>query len=694
MRVFVSAAEISSDIQAEKIIRSLQEFNPERGFEFFGIGGPALRSVPGFTAVERAESLRAMGFVEVLSKFFLFRRTLNRIEKELDRKPPDVILTFDYPDFHFSLMKRLRNRPWFRGTLRICGIPPKVWVWRSGRVERIRELYHGVWVIFPFEKEFYEQRGIPVIYEGNPLIASIVSGAAPKEPLMTDDVIRMAVLPGSREGELKAHLPLVGPALEEFSQVSGKIIHAEVPVPAGIDEKVFGRELISSERVHYRLIPGGSAEVLSRNCIGLVKSGTSTLEAAVLGCVPVIFYRMNPLSEWIFKRWVGYAGPVGLPNILLGVKSRARAVFPELLGADARPDLLATELFRLVDQPEYRERLAAQGMQLLGSLVPSGSVSRKIAGRISEWMEKPPARPLRRRKRIWIACVSFLWSLANRWRRRLRSWTGIRAESLPVRSILVGNLQAGGAGKTPVVIAIAKAAMDRGLRVGVVSRGYGRARPGVLRWVEPEDDVREVGDEPAEIKAALPAVGVVLSKDRVEASKELMKRGVDLIIADDGYQNLKFKTDLTVLLVTDADRSSIPYRDFDSEAGSADLLIQTKGAPTPRFPHARRLEWTTAGLPEGPLWLWTAIADPEELLGFYEDRGLRFQRVITARDHAFPDPGMIRGLLESAESAGARLAVTAKDGTKLDRDLRDRCVILRRNPREGTFFNSLFEGLQ
>jgi tetraacyldisaccharide-1-P 4'-kinase len=123
-------------------------------------------------------------------------------------------------------------------------------------------------------------------------------------------------------------------------------------------------------------------------------------------------------------------------------------------------------------------------------------------------------------------------------------------------------------------------------------------------------------------------------------------------------------------------------------------LVQTKGPQSSRFPHARKLEWIIQTLPTGPVWLWTAIADPAELIAFYEKNGLRFKKVFTARDHACPDPALIRRLLDSAEADGAKLAITPKDSTKIDPELRDRCFILRRNPDGAAVFKDLFEGLQ
>jgi tetraacyldisaccharide-1-P 4'-kinase len=228
----------------------------------------------------------------------------------------------------------------------------------------------------------------------------------------------------------------------------------------------------------------------------------------------------------------------------------------------------------------------------------------------------------------------------------------------------------------------------------VISRGYGRCNPGTLKWVGPGDPVEETGDEPAEIKAAVPEAMLVLSPDRLKAAHELVVKGVDLIIADDGYQNLGFKADRTVLLVTDVKRTEMPYRDFDSEAARGDYLIQLKGRSSNRFPHARRIGWKVAEVPTGPLWLWTAIADPAELIGFYEAIGVRFRNVHTARDHAHPDPSRIQELLTASKAEGARLAITRKDAVKLAPSLRDQCVILGRDLAEDAFFDELFEGLQ
>ena len=691
MRIFVSAAEISSDLQAEKIIRSFLELNLHPGVEIFGIGGPRLRSIPGFRSLARAEEMRVMGFTEVLSKLSQLRVLRARIESELDRTPPDVILTFDYPDFHFSLMKRLEARPWFESALRICGIPPKVWVWRRGRVETIRRLYDGVWVIFPFERDFYENLGIPVIYEGNPLIAEILGRAERNFAPEADGVVRLAVLPGSRDAELSHHLPLIEPTLHHLSLLLGKTVAAEVPVPKGVDRRILESALVSSDRVVYRFTKDDSRAVLLRNRLGLIKSGTATLEAAVLGCVPVIFYKMSPISEWIFFTLVRYLGPVGLPNILLGVKQRKDNVFPELIAGDARPARLATELFRLMEDPARIEELRLKGAELRSGLAPHLNVPREIARKIESWIRHAPKRPIQRNSTFWVRAGSFLWSSLNWVRRRIPFR---RLEKLPLPSVMVGNLQVGGSGKTPLVIALAREAISRGYRPGVVSRGYGGSYPENVRLVERPEPSSVIGDEPLEMIQAVPGLKLALSSDRRLGARELERAGVNFIIADDGFQNLGFDTDVRILMVTDAGRGEVLYRDFDSEAGRADLCLQSKGRKSGRFPGVIELEWRVEALPGHPVWIWTAVGDPAELEQFYRKLGLQIEKVIAKPDHAVPDLGEVKKLMEEARAAGALLAITEKDGVKFPPELRERCFILRRSVRLSPEVLRLFERLQ
>jgi lipid-A-disaccharide synthase len=695
MRIFVSAAEISSDLHAEKLIRAWIELVSSEKIEIFGIGGPALRAVPGFRAIEQAENLRAMGFTEVLSKLGELRRIRDRALSELRLSPPDVILTFDYPEFHLSLMEAVATAPELGGALKVCGIPPKVWVWRQHRVERIRRLYDGVWTILPFERDFYESRGIPVIYEGNPLIADLFKNGNPvKGAWNTEREIRLAVMPGSREAELRQHLRVIPETLRNLATLTGKRIHAEVPVPTGVGQELIRRELIEGGGVHYEFFQDGSREVLARNSIGLIKSGTSTLEAAVLGCAPLIFYKVSAISEFIFHFIVRYRGPVGLPNILLGAKRRSEAPFREYLGVEVKPDRLAVDLARWTEKDSELRELQNRGASLRESLVPVADVPRAVVGRMLEWIQRRPASFPPPRGRLSFAMISFLWSMLN----GVRRWWAERGfperRPLALPSVLVGNLQAGGAGKTPIVIELAQGFLERGRRVGVITRGYGGTTAKGFHLASPTDPAHRIGDEAREILDRLPGVLLAVDRDRERAARELKARGAEVLVLDDGYQNLGFLPTFTVLLVTDLERNAVPYRDFDSAASGADLLLQAKGRKTSRFAAALQVEWVAESLPEKPLWILCGVGDPEEVRRFYLRAGARVDRLFALPDHAVPDPDWVRHRMMEAAACGAVLAVTPKDRVKLPTEGFEGLWILRRRMRDPSVLQGVWDRLQ
>ena len=677
MKIFVSAAEISSDIHAEKILRALIESLKKQAktAEIIGIGGPRLRSIAGFECITHAESMRAMGLVEVLGKLFHIRKVLNQTVKRIEEFNPDLILTFDYPEFHLQLMKKIKNQ--IPHALKICGIPPKVWVWRSHRVEKLRALYDGVWVILPFEKAFYESHGIPVIYEGNPLIAALFESEVESQvesqgqeemqagvPLKMNPLV-LTVMPGSREAELKYHLPIIPETLRLIAKKNRTTVHALVPLPTGISFERVKTALVSDSEVSYEFIIDGSKQCLRKTSMGLIKSGTSTLEAAVLGCVPVIFYQGHGFSVWFFHQIVRYLGPVGLPNILLGIKNRGSLVFPEFLGKEATPEALSNEVTKWIKNPVILQEKQQRGRELKVALLPhevsggtSSRMNEKIAEALLSWSRVKPYKTSARKKSILIRLGSFSWSLLNFLRRRVYRLGVLRSVSIETPSILVGNIQAGGSGKTPVVIELAREATKNGKRVAVVSRGYRSQAENEVRIVLPEEKIstQEVGDEPVEIRKSVPQVILGIGSDRVQVVKKLERQfpAVDLIIFDDGFQNLKFKPSFTVLMRTTRGPAEVFYRDFRSELKFADAVILKED-----------LQWQPAEQAQMPVWILCGVASPESVAAFYSQQGYRVERFISKRDHARFELGEVNNLMKEAALAGAILAVTEKDFVKI-----------------------------
>ena len=703
MKIFVSAAEISSDLQAEKILRELIKLYPAGTVQCAGIGGPKLRAIPEFQCIEKAENLRAMGFTEVLGKLLQIKKILKAAIAFLNNFKPDLILTFDYPDFHFSLMKACAKNPNLARTTKICGIPPKVWVWRARRIDVIRELYDAVWVLFPFEKKLYEDAGIPVIYEGNPLIAETVAldpatkpnGAKPE--WISSEQIRIAVMPGSRDAEIRQHLKVIPKTLQLLATQTGKKILAEIPVPVGISVDKISTLLTNNYYVSYRFTQDGSKKVLARNSLGLIKSGTSTLEAAVLGCVPVIFYRVSFVTRLIFQFLIRYSGAVGLPNILLGIKNRKDAIFPEFLGPEANPKALCNALLNLIKNPVLLRQKQTSGESLKEWLVPGENISRRVAEAIHTRASLPFVQKVERTARLTTALISFSWSTLNAVRRRFYSLGILKAYQVPVQSVLVGNLQAGGAGKTPVVIEIAKKAVELGFNVGVISRGYGRAHAKGNLIVsaklnsELRDHAGHLGDEPVEILSAVPVVTLGLGSDREALSKALIEHGINFLIFDDGFQNLKFKTTQTILVVTDAKPYEVIFRDFLGAAAGADLILQTKGLPRRAPMKALPIEWDVDSLPKGLIWLLCGVGDPAEVAQYYKNLGVKIKRVLAFPDHAKFNVQKVKEWNVQAQNANATLAVTPKDFVKIKNDKSLTVFVLKRKIRSEGWLDLVFK---
>ena len=354
-------------------------------------------------------------------------------------------------------------------------------------------------------------------------------------------------------------------------------------------------------------------------------------------------------------------------------------------------------MYSLIENASLVQEKQKVGEQLRSLLIPQLNISEKIAVQFKRVLEEQSIRPVIREKRLWISVVSFLWSLVNLLRRKLYSLGILKTHTISIPSILVGNLQAGGSGKTPLVIAIASEAVKRGYQVGVISRAYGIRLQDPYLLVGPDyhlelhDRPDLIGDEPAEILAAVPEVTLGLGKDRVLVSQALEVHGIDFLIFDDGFQNLKFKTKKTILAVTDALPSEVVYRDFLSAASGATLVLQTKGFPKPAPIKSRSLLWHIDSLPTGPIWLMCAVGDPLEVVQFYKNYGVQIERVFVLPDHAAMDLVQVKRWTEEARASGAVFAVTQKDWVKMKTDSSLTPFVLKRKIVFEDWLDALFE---
>lgn len=374
MKILISAAETSSDLHGAKLLQALTRECEARGekLEAFGIGGPALRAA-GLKIQVDARELLSMGFTEVLGRLPRIFRALGEITRLAIREKPDVAVVIDYPDFHFRLAKRLKRN----GIPVVYFIPPKVWAWRKSRIKILRERFVRVLSIFPFEVPFYEREKMPVSYVGNPLVDSLplelTKSQARKNLGISDSEPTFLLMPGSRPAELKYHFDIMLDAVALVAERLGRRIVVLVPLPLTSDLAEVQRRAgawisrkaglkVSLSHLDLRVSQGNATECMVASDAGIIKSGTSTLEAGILGCVHSIMYRSNLLTHFIFHTLIRYYGPVGLVNLVAGYTEGSPFLIREVLHHQQDGALWADELLSLYQDPLRRKKIT-EGLQ-------------------------------------------------------------------------------------------------------------------------------------------------------------------------------------------------------------------------------------------------------------------------------------------------------------------------------------------
>jgi lipid-A-disaccharide synthase len=359
-RVLLSALEPSADALAAGLLGEAAS----RGapWESDGVAGARAREA-GFAGACEPDRYAVMGLSQALIRLPSFLALRRRLLARAAERPPDVFVGIDAPDFHLPLARRLRER----GVACVQYVSPTVWAWREGRIAEVAASVDLVLCLFPFEPAYYENRGVAARYVGHPL-AERLRPACDRRALRSalgwsEDVPHVVLAPGSRPHELRRHVPLFWAAAAQAHRRCGaRFVVASTP---GSEEARF---LAEARRQGLPLaaleVRTGAAELLAAADAALVKSGTITLEATLVGCPCVVAYRTAALNaSFILAR--GFRTPyVALPNILAG-----RPIVPEFLQSLARPGILAgalTSLLRPDVNEAVRRALVAAGDLLRG----------------------------------------------------------------------------------------------------------------------------------------------------------------------------------------------------------------------------------------------------------------------------------------------------------------------------------------
>jgi len=347
VRIFISAGEASGDLYASRLVEVLKARHPEA--EFFGCAGPRMQAA-GVRPIVDQRSLAVVGIVEVIPHIPRILGEMNKLARTCAADPPDVAILTDSPSFHLPLARKLKRQ----GVPIVYLVAPQAWAWKQGRVKTMRATLSRLLCIFPFEEKFFQKHGVPAVYIGHPLSRL----AKPKltraelcSKLGVPEVSRLvALLPGSRHGELAKHLPILLEAVKLIRQRHP--VTFVLPLPAGFGlEKTRFWEPVRGESI--KVIEGSTWDALAQAELALAASGTVTIEGAMLGTPMVTFYRVNALS-WYLQRWRVRTPFLTMVNLVAG-----RQVVPELIQDQMTAERIAAEACRLLDDAGANQEMRA-----------------------------------------------------------------------------------------------------------------------------------------------------------------------------------------------------------------------------------------------------------------------------------------------------------------------------------------------
>ncbi|HXN72702.1 MAG TPA: lipid-A-disaccharide synthase [Candidatus Acidoferrales bacterium] len=361
--ILISAGEASSDMYAARLATALRE---RTGAKFFGMGGPRMAEA-GIELVADYHEVAVVGIAEVLHKIPTVIAVQNRLKREAKRRNAALAILVDSPGTHLGVARRLKE----------IGVPvgyfigPQIWAWRAGRVRVVKRRVNRMVVIFPFEHKIYQDAGVPVNFVGHPLVDVVrprvnraefaaLHNLNPNKPIV-------AILPGSRQTEIKQNYETIVEACEGLRRTDGDIQFVLAAAP-NLKPDLFASG--ARRAVEITLLQGATYDALAAADCAIVASGTATVEAVLLGTPMVVVYRVKPLSAFILRRMIR-TPYFSMVNLIAG-----RSVVPELIQDDFTPAAVEAEVRRLLDSPAARDEMKSSLAEVRAKLGPGGAIER------------------------------------------------------------------------------------------------------------------------------------------------------------------------------------------------------------------------------------------------------------------------------------------------------------------------------
>lgn len=373
MKYYIIAGEASGDLHASKLIDALKMKDRDAEFRFWG--GDLMEKAAGTKPRRHLDELSFMGFVEVIRHLPKIYANFRFVKKDIDFWDPDVIIYIDFPGFNLRMAKWSHHK----GYRNFYYISPQVWAWKEGRVEKMKQYIDELFVVLPFEKDYFIEKGMDnVHYFGHPLKDEI---QVEMDPRISDpNDIRIALLPGSRKQEINQLLPDF--ILLAAKHPSWKFQVAQAPSQkAELYEALF-KKYKAPSNIH--LYNKGTARLMPTVDAAVVASGTATLETALYSVPQVVTYKSSWISYQIAKRVIK-VGYISLVNLILD-----RKLITELIQDECSITNINKELTQLVRDSNYRDEMIRGYKELskkLGEPGVSDRVAEKMIGILQDQKE-------------------------------------------------------------------------------------------------------------------------------------------------------------------------------------------------------------------------------------------------------------------------------------------------------------------
>ncbi len=381
-KILIVAAEASSCLYAQRLLQHWKKHNIS--VEAFGVGDAAM-AAEGFECLARAEELAVVGISEVISHWSEIKKAFHDLEAAAKERRPQVVLLLDYPGFNLRFAKKMKAL----GIPVVYYISPQVWAWKQGRVKTIKETIDKMLVVFPFEVDFYKKHGMEVDFVGHPLLDEMdPKHSDPKARELHrsrygigPDEVLLALMPGSRNSELKHHLDTQIAAARELHKKFPRLKVALFVAPNFSKEHLQDR--LPGLDFPLMLIKDEPFAMIDLADVVLCASGTATLMVGLLEKPMLIMYKMSRLTAWVARTFVKSTKYFGLINLVLDEKV-ANEVFQE--AADA-PHLVK-ELEPLIRNSAARAQMSARLRPAKDRLGSKGATARVAEALEAYWRLK------------------------------------------------------------------------------------------------------------------------------------------------------------------------------------------------------------------------------------------------------------------------------------------------------------------